>query len=114
MRDYNDDPPFAMLEEITDSEEVYRYVAFSVVWGYAEPYESSKENYLEHTDRVPWEYLSRAFQEAVALSLILEYEYIWIGSLVHYSRRPSRQRKRAAENELGLRIGRSSICFTRP
>lgn len=95
-----------MLEEITDSGEIYRYVALSHVWGYTELYESSQENYLEHTDRVPLEYLSRAFQEAVALALTLEYEYIWIGSFVCIIQDdPADKEKKVAENELGLRIG---------
>jgi hypothetical protein len=81
LRDCHEDPPLVRLEEITDSQKMYRYVALSHVWAYTEPYQTTLENYSDHTARVPWENLSRALQEVVALVLTLEYEYLWVDSL---------------------------------
>lgn len=80
LRDCHRDPPLVRLEDTSNSQE-YRYIALSHVWAYTEPYKTTQENSLEHKDRVPWENLSRPLQEAVALSLTLGYELLWIDSL---------------------------------
>jgi hypothetical protein len=57
------------------------YLALSYCWGAATIFSTTKENLEDHMKSIAWEKLPNTFQQAIELTQILGYEYIWIDSL---------------------------------
>ncbi|KAN0095096.1 HET domain containing protein [Hyaloscypha variabilis] len=108
LRDCNQDPPLVRLEDTSDSQN-YKYIALSHVWAYTEPHKTTRENFLEHKDRVPWQNLSQALQQAVALALTLGYEFLWIDALCIIQDDPSDKERELPR--MSLIYGQAAVVF---
>lgn len=108
LRDCHQDPPLVRLEDTIEPAK-YKYIALSHVWAYTEPYKTTSENFLEHKDRVPWQGLSRALQQAVALALTLGYEFLWIDALCIIQDDPSDKERELPR--MSLIYGQAAVVF---
>lgn len=108
MKDCREVPPLVRLVT-TDSQRSYTYLALSHVWAFTEPYQTIRENYSDHTDRVPWELLSQALQETVVLALTLRYEYLWVDSLCIIQDDPADKEKELPR--MSLVYGQAAVVF---
>jgi hypothetical protein len=57
------------------------YLALSYCWGAVTIFSTTKENLEDHMNGIAWEKLPTTFQQAIELTRILDYEYIWIDSI---------------------------------
>lgn len=57
------------------------YIALSHVWGRQRIIITTKANLDEHSLEIPWDHLSKTFQDAVRISRELNVQYLWIDSL---------------------------------
>ena len=104
-------PPIVRLEDTTNPEAIYRYVALSHVWAYTEPCATTKSNHAAHTKSVPWAQLSLALRETifVTVKLELDIEYVWIDSLCIIQ--DDIIDKRSELPRMSLIYGRAEIVF---
>lgn len=61
--------------------EVVDYVALSYCWGTSTPLSTTKTNLSDHLRQISWSMVPKTFRQAIDLTLMLGYEYIWIDSL---------------------------------
>lgn len=57
------------------------YVALSHVWGREQIITTTKATLIEHSLGIPWNHLSKTFQDAVLIARELNVQYLWIDSL---------------------------------
>jgi hypothetical protein len=57
------------------------YLALSYCWGMRTIFSTTRVNFSNHLEHIPWSMLPTTFQHAVEVTRSLGYEYIWIDSL---------------------------------
>src|SRR5579862_1068655 len=75
------EPQLQLSAELTESEKPVEYLALSHCWGTAKFLTLETSNIDEFRLGIPWERLSRTFQDAIITTARLGFSYIWIDSL---------------------------------
>jgi hypothetical protein len=60
------------------------YLALSHCWGRNQIVQTKDANIAERMEDIPWDLLSKTFQDAIIFTWKLGYRYIWIDSLVSH------------------------------
>lgn len=75
------EPQLQLSTELTESKKPVEYLALSHCWGTAKFLTLRTSNIDEFRLGIPWERLSRTFQDAIITTARLGFSYIWIDSL---------------------------------
>jgi hypothetical protein len=57
------------------------YLALSYCWGTRSIFSTTRENFSDHLENIPWSMLPTTFQHAIEITRSLGYKYIWIDSV---------------------------------